>query len=111
MTRNDSALTVGQVFASRWFCRKYAEYRDRENPKREPEDTFEDIADAVDKYVEAKTEEFRTRLRALATKTADGEEGDGEVRFSSLEMLEHSAMKEVAQRWRIKMSPLPKFPV
>ena len=108
MNRNANTLTIGQAFAARWLSRKYSEYKDRANP----EDLFEGIADAVDNYADRKTEEFRSQLRDVALKAANGETTQGKIEFGADEILKHERLVAVAKKWMQRnLDAIYKFPV
>ena len=118
MNVNTNKQTVGQAFAFRWLVKEYAGYEGNSRRQRiqpplpEPEDLSQQIADAVDAYVERKVEELRRKLRAVAVEAADGAEGlTDQVVLGSDEMLQNSALVRVAKCLQTNMDAISKFPV
>ena len=119
MNEKTNKPTVGQTFASRWLVRKYDEYKS--NPRRQrtqsglpqPEDLSQQIADAVDAYVEKKVKELRGKLRAIAVEAADGAEGlRDQVAFGSDDMLQDQGLLWVATKClKTSMDAFHRFPV
>ena len=78
MNMETNRPTIGQTFASRWLVRKYDECKnalESQGTKTglpEPEELSQEIAGAVDAYVEKKVEELRNKLRTVAVEAVDG---------------------------------------
>ena len=104
---DEARLTIGQEFAARWIARKYKDYQD----KGTPEDLFGKISKAVDVYVEKQQRLFLSRLRDVAVKAADGESANGNLSFTSDEILKDSELVEVAERWGSAFTKPTIFPV
>lgn len=98
--------TIGQAFASRWLSKNYGQFKDW----GQPEDLFGEIVTSVDNYTAKKEKEFRTRLRDVVLKAADGESSRGEITVSYSDMLEYEELVWVARRRPKNMSPVLRFP-
>ena len=104
---DDARMTVGQAFAARWIARNYSHYQ----AQGSPEDLFEKISKAVDGYVEKQRMLFLSRLRDVAVKAADGESANGNLSFTSDDILKDSELVKVAERWGSPFTSQTIFPV
>ncbi|MDE0654321.1 MAG: hypothetical protein OXI26_11795 [bacterium] len=109
MSDEEGKLSVGQEFALCWMLKRYHGHRDQV----EPGPLFQEIASAVDSYVEGKQVELSERLRKAALEALEGGSDPRiEMGISLREMFESERLARVARtRFRRKMDAITRFPV
>ena len=91
-------MSIGYEFAMRWLHKNAPSSRHRKNPDLDMVAFCEDVAAAVDTYVDKKRAELESTLRRTICAALDDEVAQVRVEVSASELLESDCMTFIASK-------------